>query len=93
MKAPIDFDEALYRRLKVEAARRGRTVQDLVAEGVRRVLDAAPTEAETASAAKGDLWEPEWYGTLVRYGKAVAHHSMQEVRKSVERARTKGTRS
>jgi predicted nucleic acid-binding protein len=29
MKATIDFDEALYRRLKVEAARRGRTVREL----------------------------------------------------------------
>ena len=40
MKATIDFDDALYRRLKVEAARRGRTVRELVAEGVRYVLDA-----------------------------------------------------
>lgn len=34
MKATIDFDGQLYRRLKVEAARRGRTVRELVAEGV-----------------------------------------------------------
>ena len=40
MKATIDFDDALYRRLKIEAARCGRTVRELVAEGVRQVLDA-----------------------------------------------------
>lgn len=37
MKATIDFDDARYRRLKIEAARRGRTVRELVAEGVRVV--------------------------------------------------------
>lgn len=39
MKATIDFDDQLYRRLKIEVARRGRTVRELVAEGVRYVLD------------------------------------------------------
>lgn len=38
MKAIIDFDEGLYRRLETEAARGGRTVAALVAEGVRYVL-------------------------------------------------------
>ena len=38
MKATIDFDDTLYRQLKAEAALRGRKVEELVAEGVRRVL-------------------------------------------------------
>lgn len=86
MKATIDFDDALYRRLKVEAARRGRTVRELVAEGVRYVLDmpegavsSAPTEAD---------WKPAWFGALSRYGAAVDEHSMDAVRASVARARS-----
>jgi hypothetical protein len=48
MKATIEFEERLYRRLKAEAALRGRTVKELVAEGVRRVLDAPEAPARTA---------------------------------------------
>ncbi len=44
MKATIEFDDTRYRRLKIEAARRGRTVRELVADGVRHVLD-APADA------------------------------------------------
>ena len=50
MKATIEFDEALYRRLKVEAAKRGRTVRELVAEGVRHVLDSPPSTANANAA-------------------------------------------
>lgn len=39
MKATIDLDEALYRRLKAAAAMQGRRVKDLVADGIQRVLE------------------------------------------------------
>ena len=62
MKATIDFDERLYRRLKVEAARRGRTIRDLVDEGVRRVLD-LPVE-DYAGSGGGDV---DWFGAMVKH--------------------------
>lgn len=90
MKATIDFDEALYRRLKIEAARRGRTVRELVAEGVRYVLDAPETAAARASTARADEWKPAWFGALHRYGTAVEDHSMEAVRESIARGRAEG---
>ena len=88
MKATIDFDEQLYRRLKVEAARRGRTVRELVAEGVRLVLDAPPTPEERAGTTRaGAEWRPEWLGSLARYARDTNDHSMAAVRDSVARGR------
>lgn len=88
MKATIEFDDALYKRLKVEAARRGRTVRALVAEGVQHVLD-APDAAPAGRTHVGVEWKPEWLGSLARYGRAVADHTPSAVRESVERARAK----
>jgi hypothetical protein len=42
MKATIEFDDELYRKLKVAAALRGRKVRELVEEGVRMVLHSPP---------------------------------------------------
>lgn len=82
MKATIDFDPALYQRLKIEAARRGRTVKDLVAEGVRAVL-ASPPSVEDATEGP-----PVWLGALQRYAKnAQEDHSMDAVRASIRRGR------
>jgi len=39
MKATIELDNDLYRRAKVAAALRGRKIKELVAEGLRRVLE------------------------------------------------------
>ena len=81
MKATIDFDESLYRRLKVEAARRGRTVRELVAEGVRYVLGMAEPPAEREA-------PEEWVGSLRDYA-ANAHgkHDLAAMRRSIARAR------
>ena len=88
MKATIDFDDALYRRLKVEAARRGRTVRELVAEGVRYVLDAPATRDNGADdGMTPENWRPGWLGALSRYGRAVDDHSLVAVRSSVARGR------
>jgi hypothetical protein len=40
MKATIEFDDELYRQLKVTAALRGMKVRELVEEGVRMALQA-----------------------------------------------------
>lgn len=87
MKATIDFEDALYRRLKIEAARRGRTVRDLVAEGVRNVLDAPTTPAGPIPGETDAEWRPEWFGSLSRQGRAAEDHSMTSVRESVVRGR------
>lgn len=82
MKATIELDDALYRRLEDEAARRGRTVPDLVAEGVRQVLGGShhvpvPT----------DVPAPAWYAVLAHYAAAVDDHDMASVRASVATGR------
>ena len=89
MKATIEFDDLLYRRLKVEAARRGRTVRELVADGVRHVLDSpadAPRQGEDPAAAS--VWRPAWFGVLERQARAVDDHDMSAVRASIARGRT-----
>jgi hypothetical protein len=48
MKATIEIEDALYRRLKSAAALQGRRVKDLVAEGVQRVLESPPKTAPPA---------------------------------------------
>jgi hypothetical protein len=42
MKTSLDVPDDLYREIKVKAAREGRKVSDLVAEGLRLVLVQAP---------------------------------------------------
>lgn len=83
MKATIEFDDGLYRRLKIEAARRGRTVRDLVQEGVRAILDrpAAPEPEHD-----GD--EPEWFGSLREFApNAEGVHEMDAIRRSIAAGR------
>jgi hypothetical protein len=84
MKATIEFDDALYRRLKVEAARRGRTLRDLVTEGVRHVLD-TPASPNTATGTAA--WQPTWFGSLGVYAAGVDDHSMRAVKRSTASAR------
>jgi len=47
MKATIEIDDELYRRVKAAAALRGRKVKDLVAEGLRTVLRSSHTGLRT----------------------------------------------
>lgn len=82
MKATIDFDDALYRRLKVEAARRGRTIKDLVDEGVRRVLNTRVAEDIPGHESV------EWFGALRAYAvNAGGKHDMESARASVAKRR------
>ncbi|GJG86284.1 hypothetical protein tb265_14650 [Gemmatimonadetes bacterium T265] len=103
MKATIDFDDALYRRLKIEAARRGRTIRDLVADGVRQVLNAPDQpsahsnrreHSATTDAVVGDQANsperplPSWVGALRSYAKhANGVHDMASIRESIARGR------
>ena len=87
MKATVEFDDALFRRLKIEAARRGRTIRDLVAEGVLRVLDSPEAVTDLSTSEAASLWRPTWFGSLARYGDGVADHSLTAVRESIDRHR------
>ena len=88
MKATIDFDDALYRRLKVEAARRGRTVRDLVADAVRHALDAPQdSQSDARDASRPDVWRPQWFASLDQYARTVDKHDSAAIRESVERGR------
>ena len=88
MKATIDFDSALYRQLKLEAVRRGRTVKDLVAEGVRLVLAHQPAAPHPPPPDN-----PAWLGSLRRFSsRANAAHDLVSVRKSIARGRTAKTK-
>ena len=85
MKATIDFDPGLYRRLKAEAALSGLTVKALVAEGARRVLADPP-------AARPDVPEPPapWIGSLRAYaGNALGKHDLVAMRASIAAGRVR----
>ncbi len=85
VKATIEFDDALYRRLKAEAALRGRTVKDMVAEGVRRILAGPPAPAARSPAGSA---EPRWFGMLRGYaGNAALRHDIASIRRSIARGR------
>lgn len=91
MHTTIDIDDALYSRLETEAARRGRTVRDLVTDGVRRVLDASATEApsdETPPAERGHAPLGSAFGALREYAEnANGVHDMASIRASIARGR------
>jgi hypothetical protein len=43
VKTTLEIDEDLHRRVKAHAALTGRKIKDLVAEGLRAILDAQPS--------------------------------------------------
>ena len=62
MRTTIEINDALAARAKILMAKRGTTMRALVEEGIRRVVEADATEAETfalrdASAGAGGLRE------------------------------------
>lgn len=82
MKATIDIDEALYRQLKIEAARTGRTIRALVADGLRLVLGLAPAPAGVREN------DESWFGALRKYApNAGGRHDMAAVRRSIAKRR------
>ncbi len=87
MKATIDFEETLYRRLKIEAARRGGTIRELVEEGVRYVLNLPP-----AATSDQPGTSPEWFAALSGYAiKARGRHDLPAIRRSIARKRRRRT--
>lgn len=86
MKVTVEFDDRLYRRLKAEAALRGRSMKDMVAEGVRQVLAQPPDKQSRATA---DSRRPEGFGKLRRYaGNAGGRHDLAAMRGSIARGRS-----
>jgi hypothetical protein len=61
MKTTVEVPDKLYRRAKAEAALRGRKLKDLIAEGLRLVLEASgkaprhPTLAGLMKRARGTI--------------------------------------
>jgi hypothetical protein len=48
MKATVEFDDQLYKELKLTAIHRGRTIKDLLNEGIRLILNSKePLPAST----------------------------------------------
>lgn len=88
MKATIDLDESLYRRLKVEAARRGRTVRELVAEGIRVVIDSP----DIGSSLSADRPSSEWFAVLNTYAGNAKQHDLGAMRASIARGRRKSSK-
>lgn len=94
MKATIDFDDDLYRRLKIEAARQGRTVREMVAEAVRYILDGEQgAETQPAAATADTEWRPAWFGSLRRWAATVDSHDMSAIRESLDRERADDSRT
>lgn len=88
MKATIEFDDALYRQLKAEAALRGRTVKDLVAEAVQHVLAAPAVPPLAAPKPVAASPEPRWFGMLRGYARnAAGRHDLASIRRSIARGR------
>ena len=84
MKATIDFDDTQYRQLKIEAARRGTTIRELVTAGVRLVL-ATPPAAHAPDSIPAPM---PYFGSLRSYAaNAAGRHDLDSMRDSVARAR------
>lgn len=73
MKATIEFEDELYRQLKATAALRGRKVKELVAEGVRLVLQGAPAP-QRLRRVKLPIVKSRKPGTLKLTNKMIAEH-------------------
>jgi len=90
MKATIELDDALYRQLKAAAALQGRKVKELVAEGVRRVLEQPIVDAMQGADTPEPLAVPRWFGSLQAYAQnAAGNHDLDSMRRSVARGRTR----
>jgi plasmid stability protein len=73
MKTTLDLPEALVVEIRVEAARQGRKLKDLVPEIMRRGLRAQRVSAPLASAA-AEKWLDEWVqlGATATRGRALS---------------------
>lgn len=55
MKTTVELSDELFRKVKAEAALRGRKLKDLVEEGLRLVLETPPGGGELARPSLHDL--------------------------------------
>ena len=78
MKVTIDLDSALYRAIKVEAAKTDRSVREIVDEALARWLEAVEDAEDRASASEaleeyrrdGGVAAKAFFGTLAAATKA-----------------------
>ncbi len=90
MKVTIEIDDALYRQLKAAAALQGRNVKELVAEGVRRVLERPMVDASEGVGAPEPAAMPAWFGCLQSYAhNASGDRELASMRESVARGRAR----
>ena len=74
MKTTIELSDDLFRKVKAEAALRGRKLKDLVAEGLHLVL-----EAPQASAAKGKKRQPPTAYELMKDGHGIVDSGLGDL--------------
>lgn len=55
MKTTVELSDELFRKVKAEAALRGRKLKDLVEEGLRLVLETSPASGKQARPSLHDL--------------------------------------
>ena len=73
MKTTIELSDELFRKVKAEAALRGRKLKDLVAEGLRLVLEAPPS-----STAKAKKRQPTAYD-LMKDGQGIVDSGLGDL--------------
>jgi len=64
MKATIDLDNDLYRRTKVLAAMRGLKIKELVAEGLRHILEGSPAPAAAPTGGHYSRYWNRYFGAV-----------------------------
>jgi hypothetical protein len=89
MKATIDFDPTLYRALKIEAARSGTTIRELLDQAARLILrQRAEPQPPAAPEPDGPPPDMPWFGILRdKIPTMPASHDMAAVRESIARGR------
>jgi hypothetical protein len=58
-------------------------VRELVAEGVRYVLDDEPADPPAPPSLGAASWRPAWFGMLRPWAALAATHDMEAVRESI----------
>lgn len=89
MKATIDFDPHLYRDLKIEAARSGTTIRELLDQAARLILrQRTQSESPAEQQPSGPPPDMPWFGILRDKIRSMpATHDLDAMRASVARGR------
>ena len=74
MKTTVELSDELFRKVKAEAALRGRKLKDLVAEGLRLVL-----EAPQLAASKAKKRQPPTAYALMKDGRGIVESGLGDL--------------